>query len=55
MDGDILGIADDTDMLYFIKASGELVTEIAKKDLKVSSQIVGIYSNSDLYTQKSFL
>ncbi|XP_028806651.1 MAG2-interacting protein 2 isoform X2 [Neltuma alba] len=54
-DGDILGIADDTDTLYFIKANGEVIAEITKKHLKVSSQIVGIYSDSDLNTQKSFL
>ncbi|XP_054797904.1 MAG2-interacting protein 2 isoform X2 [Prosopis cineraria] len=54
-DGDILGIADDTDTLYFIKANGEVVAEITKRHLKISSQIVGIYSNRDLNTQKSFL
>ncbi|KAK4277597.1 hypothetical protein QN277_015572 [Acacia crassicarpa] len=54
-DGDILGIVDDTDTLYFINANGEVMAEIMKKHLKVSSQIVGIYSNSDLNMQKPFL
>ncbi|PSS32975.1 MAG2-interacting protein [Actinidia chinensis var. chinensis] len=39
---DVLGVADDAGMLYFIKANGEEITRITKRILKVSSPIVGL-------------
>ncbi|PSS04479.1 MAG2-interacting protein [Actinidia chinensis var. chinensis] len=39
---DVLGVADDASMLYFIKANGEEITRITKRILKVSSPIVGL-------------
>ncbi|RDX93390.1 MAG2-interacting protein 2, partial [Mucuna pruriens] len=54
-DEDVLGVADDSDTLYFIKFSGELVVEISKKHLKVSSPIVALFSDIDLDTHQSYL
>ncbi|KAK7282539.1 hypothetical protein RIF29_11407 [Crotalaria pallida] len=53
-DDDILGVVDDTDTLYFIKFNGEVITEITKKDLKVSSPIVGLFSDNNFDRQKSY-
>ncbi|OVA20645.1 Secretory pathway Sec39 [Macleaya cordata] len=39
---DVLGVIDETDTLYFIKANGEQVSRITKKQLKVSIPIVGL-------------
>ncbi|KAI5405491.1 MAG2-interacting protein 2 isoform X1 [Lathyrus oleraceus] len=46
-DDEILGVADDYDTLYFIKFNGEVVAEITKKHLKISSPIVGLFSDND--------
>ncbi|TKY74056.1 MAG2-interacting protein 2 [Spatholobus suberectus] len=54
-DEDILGVADDSDTLYFFKFSGEVVAEISKKHLKVSSPIVALFSDIDLDTRGSYL
>ncbi|KAG5019237.1 hypothetical protein JHK87_015092 [Glycine soja] len=54
-DEDVLGVADDSDTLYFIKFSGEVVVEIWKKHLKVSSPIVALFSDIDLDTRESYL
>ncbi|XP_061358182.1 MAG2-interacting protein 2 isoform X2 [Gastrolobium bilobum] len=54
-DDDVLGVADDTDTLYFIKFSGEVIAEITKKQLKVSSPIVGLFSDNDLDKHNSYL
>ncbi|XP_019416845.1 PREDICTED: MAG2-interacting protein 2 isoform X1 [Lupinus angustifolius] len=53
-DDDILGVADDSDTLYFIKFNGEVVTKITKKQLKFSSLIVGLFSDNNLDRQKSY-
>jgi len=54
-DEEVLGVADDSDTLYFIKFSGELVAEISKKHLKVSSPIVSLFPNIDMDTRESYL
>lgn len=54
-DDDILGVADDSDTLYFIKSSGEVVAEITKRHLKISSPIVGLFSDNDLDTHEPYL
>lgn len=54
-DEDVLGVADDSDTLYFIKFSGEVVAEISKKQLKVSSPIVALFSDVDSDTHQSCL
>ncbi|KAI4307064.1 hypothetical protein L6164_030294 [Bauhinia variegata] len=46
-DDDILGVADDTDTLYFVKANGEVIVTIMNKHLEISSQIVGLFSNNN--------
>ncbi|GMQ05632.1 hypothetical protein CsSME_00050585 [Camellia sinensis var. sinensis] len=47
---DVLGVVDDTDILYFIKATGEEITRITKKHLKVSLPIMGliVHNSSDM-------
>ncbi|KAI7984708.1 hypothetical protein LOK49_LG14G00528 [Camellia lanceoleosa] len=47
---DVLGVVDDTDILYFIKANGEKITRITKKHLKVSLPIMGliVHDSSDM-------
>ncbi|XP_028099508.1 MAG2-interacting protein 2 [Camellia sinensis] len=47
---DVLGVVDDTDILYFIKANGEEITRITKKYLKVSLPIAGliVHDSSDM-------
>lgn len=52
---DILGVADDFDTLYFIKFNGEVVAEITKRQLKISSPIVGLYSDNDSDSHESYL
>ncbi|KAF5731302.1 hypothetical protein HS088_TW19G00909 [Tripterygium wilfordii] len=42
---DVLGIADDTDTLCFIKANGEEITRITRRQLKASSAIVGLIAH----------
>ncbi|KAL6961808.1 hypothetical protein U1Q18_045201 [Sarracenia purpurea var. burkii] len=51
---DVLGVAND-DMLYFIKANGEEITRITKRNLKVSSSIVGLIAPDDFDMNKSCL
>lgn len=47
---DVLGVADDADILYFIKSNGEEITRITKGNLKVSSSILGLiaFDGSDM-------
>ena len=47
---DVLGVVDDTDILYFIKANGEEITKITKKHLKVALPIMGliVHDSSDM-------
>lgn len=47
-DDEILGVADDSDTLYFMKFNGEVVAEVTKRDLKISSPIVGLFSDNGL-------
>ncbi|CAJ1974433.1 unnamed protein product [Sphenostylis stenocarpa] len=54
-DEEVLGVADNSDTLYFIKFSGEVVAEISKKHLKVSSPIVSLFSDINLDTRESYL
>ncbi|KAL6965044.1 hypothetical protein U1Q18_036101 [Sarracenia purpurea var. burkii] len=51
---DVLGVAND-DMLYFIKSNGEEITRITKRNLKVSSSIVGLIAPDDFDMNKSCL
>lgn len=44
---DVLGVADDADIIYFIKSNGEEITRITKGNLKVSSSIVGLIASDD--------
>lgn len=52
---DVLGVADDMDTLYFIKANGEEITRILKRQLKVSLPIVKLIANADSDVQRSCL
>ncbi|PON72010.1 Sec39 domain containing protein [Parasponia andersonii] len=52
---DVLGVVDDTDTLYFIKANGEEISRITKRHLKVSSPIVSLIANRDSDVQRSCL
>lgn len=54
-DDDILGVADDTDTLYFIKFNGEVIAEIVKKHLKISSPIVGLSFENESDEHKSYM
>lgn len=52
---DVLGVADDTGTLYFIKVNGEEITRITRKHLKISVPIVGLIAQNDSDEQRSFL
>ncbi|KAA8544424.1 hypothetical protein F0562_022436 [Nyssa sinensis] len=52
---DVLGVADNTDTLYFIKASGEEITRITERHLKVSLPVIGLIVQDDTDTKKSCL
>ena len=52
---DVLGVADDMDTLYFIKANGEEIMRVLKRQLKVSLPIVKMIANDDSNVQKSLL
>lgn len=52
---DILGVADDNGVLYFIKANGEEITRIARRNLKISMPIVGLIAQGDSDEQRSCL
>ena len=49
---DVLGVVDDTDTLYFIKANGEEITRIMKRHLKVSLPIVSLIADGDSDVQR---
>ncbi|MBA0588317.1 hypothetical protein Gorai_001429, partial [Gossypium raimondii] len=51
---DILGIVDDADVIYFIKANGEEITRITKRHLKISSTVIGLLAENDSEVQQSF-
>lgn len=52
---DILGVVDDNDGIYFLKASGEEITRITKKHLKISLPILGLISQDENDAKKSCL
>ncbi|GMJ00509.1 MAG2-interacting protein 2 [Hibiscus trionum] len=52
---DILGLVDDADVIYFIKANGEEITRITTKHLKVSSKVIGLIAPDDSDVKQSFL
>ncbi|XWS61376.1 hypothetical protein CRYUN_Cryun07bG0121200 [Craigia yunnanensis] len=52
---DILGIVDDADAIFFIKANGEEMTRITMRHLNVSSTIIGLIAQDDSEVQRSFL
>ncbi|XP_062120026.1 MAG2-interacting protein 2 [Humulus lupulus] len=51
----VLGVVDDTDTLYFIKANGDEITRIMKRHLKVSLPIISLIANGDSDVQTSCL
>lgn len=51
----MLGVVDDSDTVYFIKANGEEITRITKKQLKVSLPIIGLIPPDDTDSEGSCL
>lgn len=49
-DHDILGVVDNMDTLYFIRANGEEITRITKQHLKMTLPIISflIHDNKDM-------
>ncbi|PHT87554.1 hypothetical protein T459_09660 [Capsicum annuum] len=52
---DVLGVADDSDTIYLIRANGEEITRISKSHIKSSSPIVGLMVQDDVDLKKSCL
>lgn len=52
---DVLGVADDSDTIYLIRANGEEITRISKSHIKSSSPIVGLLVQDDAGLKKSCL
>ncbi|XP_059316602.1 MAG2-interacting protein 2 [Lycium ferocissimum] len=52
---DVLGVADDSDTIYLIRANGEEITRISKSHIKSSSPIVGLMVQDDADLKKSCL
>lgn len=52
---DILGVCDDSDTLYFIKANGEEISRIGRRNLKLSFPIVDLIVVDDIDNKKSCL
>ncbi|KAL8140599.1 hypothetical protein V2J09_006620 [Rumex salicifolius] len=52
---DVLGVADSSDTLYFVKANGEEIVRIEKKHLKVTFPIVGLLVLDDAESSGSVL
>ncbi|OIT26501.1 PREDICTED: MAG2-interacting protein 2 [Nicotiana attenuata] len=52
---DVLGVADDSDTVYLIRANGEEITRISKSHIKSSSSIVGLMVQDDADLKKSCL
>lgn len=44
---DVLGLVDDSETLFFIKANGEEISQVTKRNLKVSSSVLGLIENED--------
>lgn len=54
-DHGVLGIFDNTDTLYFIRANGEEITRITKQHLKVPLPIISFVIHDDKDVKKSCL
>ncbi|KAM1126998.1 hypothetical protein ACFX2B_041600 [Malus domestica] len=52
---DVLGVVDDNDTLYFIKANGDEITRIARRNLKVSLPVISLIVQDNSDVQKSCL
>ncbi|KAK4480525.1 hypothetical protein RD792_013601 [Penstemon davidsonii] len=52
---ELLGVADDTGTIYIVKPNGEEVARITKKQLNVSSPVVGLIVQHDDHENKSYL
>lgn len=52
---DVLGVVDDNNTLYFIKANGEEITRITGKQLKVSLPILCLILQDDNDVKKPCL
>ncbi|CAN4085664.1 unnamed protein product [Withania somnifera] len=52
---DVLGVADDSDTIYLIRANGEEITKISKSHIKSSAPIVGLMVQDDADLKKSCL
>ncbi|GAB4826167.1 hypothetical protein Ancab_009034 [Ancistrocladus abbreviatus] len=52
---DVLGVIDDCDSLYFVKANGEVIIKIERRHLKVSWPIIGLLVPEDIEKKDSFL
>lgn len=44
---DVLGLVDDSETLFFIKANGEEISQVTKRNLKVSSSVLGLMEEDD--------
>ncbi|VVB17346.1 unnamed protein product [Arabis nemorensis] len=44
---DVLGLVDDSETLFFIKANGEEISQVTKRTLKVSSSILGLMEEDE--------
>lgn len=44
---DVLGLVDDSETLFFIKANGEEISQVTKRNLKVSSSVLGLMEDDD--------
>ncbi|KAK0592689.1 hypothetical protein LWI29_023622 [Acer saccharum] len=52
---DVLGITDDADTVYFIKANGDEITRITNRHLKGSLPIIGLIAQDETHVQRSCL
>ncbi|KAL6127522.1 hypothetical protein ACLB2K_070887 [Fragaria x ananassa] len=52
---DVLGVSDETDTLYFIKANGSEIVRINRRQLKVSLPVISLIVHDDSNAQKSCL
>ncbi|CAH2044315.1 unnamed protein product [Thlaspi arvense] len=44
---DVLALVDDSETLFFIKANGEEISQVTKRNLKVSSSVLGLMEDDD--------
>lgn len=52
---DVLGVADDSGTVYFVKVNGEEIMRITRSHLKISIPIVGLIAQNDSDEQRSCL